>query len=95
MTKPIAVLGAGLLTLAAVMSGPAFAQDANPARAILEQAAEAMGGLERLQSLDNVVLTGFGQRVYYQGGGFITGEERAPPKWIAVTDAQRSFDRRS
>jgi glyoxylase-like metal-dependent hydrolase (beta-lactamase superfamily II) len=59
---------------------------------VLTQAAEAMGGLARLRGLDNVVLTGFGQRVYFQGGGFLTGEEHAPPKWQAVTDAQRIFD---
>jgi hypothetical protein len=74
------------------MACPAFAQQAEPAYSVLEQAAEAMGGLERLQGLDNVVLTGFGQRVYHDGGGFLTGEENAPPKWQSVTDAQRTFD---
>jgi len=93
VTNPIARMGASLLILAAALGAArAAAQEANPARAILEQAAEAMGGLERLQSLDNVALTGFGQRVYYGGGGFLTGELRAPPKWISVTDAQRTFD---
>ena len=29
---------------------------------------------------------------YMQGGGFITGEEKAPPKWQSVVDAQRTFD---
>jgi hypothetical protein len=67
-------------------------QDERGARAALEQAAEAMGGLERLRGLDNLVLTGFGQRVYYQGGGFLTGDPKAPPKWQSVVDAQRSFD---
>src|SRR4029079_15238713 len=71
---------------------PACAQGNERARAVLERAAEAMGGLERLQRLDNVVLTGFGQRVYFQGGGFLTGEAHAPPKWQSVTDAQRTFD---
>jgi glyoxylase-like metal-dependent hydrolase (beta-lactamase superfamily II) len=59
---------------------------------VLEEAAQAMGGLERLQGFDNLVLTGFGQRVYYQGGGFLTGEVKAPPKWQSVVDAQRTFD---
>lgn len=86
--SPLALLAVFAAALA--LPTPAIAQER--ARAILEQAAEAMGGRERLQSLDNVVLTGFGQRVYYQGGGFITGERRAPPKWISVTDAQRTFD---
>jgi metallo-beta-lactamase superfamily protein len=81
------------LGLAFMTSAPAAsAQDDGKARAALEQAAEAMGGLEKLRGLHNVVLTGFGQRVYFQGGGFITGEKYAPPKWQAVTDAQRTFD---
>ncbi|HEY6814386.1 MAG TPA: MBL fold metallo-hydrolase [Croceibacterium sp.] len=84
-------LAVGLLAGAfALPSGAAAQQDS--ARAVLEQAAEAMGGLERLQGLDTIVLTGFGQRVYYQGGGFLTGDKHAPPKWQAVTDAQRTFD---
>jgi hypothetical protein len=74
--------------------GPPARAQTDPARNLLEQAAEAMGGIERLGQLDNVVFTGFGQRVYHDGGGFLTGEEHAPPKWITVTDAQRSFDLR-
>src|SRR5690606_11448860 len=70
----------------------AWAQQEARARAVLEQAAEAMGGLERLQGLDNLVLTGFGQRIYYQGGGNLTGDEKAPPKWQALADVQRTFD---
>ena len=86
-------MGAVLLALAASLTaGTASAQEANPARAVLEEAAAAMGGRERLQGLDNLVLTGFGQRVYYQGGGFLTGERKAPPKWQALADVQRSFD---
>lgn len=83
----------GLLAAACALlaAAPAAAQ-ADPARAVLREAAEAMGGLERLRKLDNVVLTGFGQRVYYDGGGFLTGEKNVPPKWISVTDAQRTFD---
>jgi hypothetical protein len=95
MTKPIARLAMGLLAWALVLPSAASAQQPDPARAVLERAAEAMGGLERLRGLDNVVLTGFGQRVYMQGGGNITGEESAPPKWQAVVDAQRTFDLQS
>ena len=94
MNKAIVRAGIGLLILACALAatGGASAQEVGPARAALEEAAEAMGGLERLRGLDNVVLTGFGQRVYYQGGGFLTGDEKAPPKWQAVVDAQRTFD---
>jgi len=94
MKKSTARAGAGVLALAWLLSSGtgAWAQEDNSARAVLAQAAEAMGGLERLQGLDNLVLTGFGQRLYYQGGGNVTGDEKAPPKWQSVVDAQRSFD---
>lgn len=85
---------AGLLTLVCALLGasPASAQPAPAARVVLLQASEAMGGLARLQGLRNVVLTGFGQRIYYDGGGNETGDPHSPPKWIAVADAQRIFD---
>ena len=94
MKKSTTRVAVGLLAFACVLSAGtgASAQEDSPARAVLEQAAEAMGGLERLHTLDNVVLTGFGQRVYQQGGGFLTGEEKAPPKWQSLVDAQRTFD---
>jgi glyoxylase-like metal-dependent hydrolase (beta-lactamase superfamily II) len=84
----------GVVALAcALLAGTgASAQETNPARVVLEQAAAAMGGLDGLRGLDNVVLTGFGQRLYYQGGGNLTGDVNAPPKWQAVTDVQRTFD---
>jgi hypothetical protein len=78
-----------LLALLSFMA-PATAQ-AQDARALLEQAAEAMGGLERLQALDNVTYTGFGQRAYYQGGGNITGDPMAPMKWQNLADVQRTI----
>jgi hypothetical protein len=43
---------------ALVVTSSALGQ-AQSAREVLAQAAEAMGGLQRLQSLDNLVLTGF------------------------------------
>jgi hypothetical protein len=94
MVKKLARLRVCLLSSVFALSAStvAQAQEASLARSMLEKAAEAMGGLERLQGLDNLVLSGFGQRVYMQGGGFITGEDKAPPKWQAVTDAQCTFD---
>ena len=64
-------------------------------RAVLEQAAEALGGLERLRSLNNIVLTGFGQTVSQQGGGNLSPDRRAPQKWQAVNAVKRSFDLKS
>jgi hypothetical protein len=81
-----------LAVLALACAASASAQDDVRAHEVLAQAADAMGGLEKLQRLDNVVLTGFGQRVYQQGGGFLTGDPRSPPKWQSVVDAQRTFE---
>jgi len=82
-------LGVGLLALA--FASAASAQEES-ARDVLEQAAAAMGGREKLEGLDNLVMTGFGQRLYYQGGGNVTGDAKAPPKWQALADVQRTFD---
>ena len=65
------------------------------AREVLEQAAAAMGGLERLQSLDNLVMTGFGQYINQQGGSAPSPDPRAPYKWTVAHDAERFFDLRN
>jgi hypothetical protein len=62
---------------------------------LLQSTAAAMGGLDRLRSIDNFALTGFGQQLYFDGGGNVSGDVNAPPKWRAVADAQRTFDLRN
>lgn len=89
--KTSVLAGAGLAAFLAGVGIPASAQEA-AARSLLLSAADAMGGLDRLERIDNFVLTGFGQQVYQDGGGNSTGDPNAPPKWRAVADAQRSFD---
>jgi hypothetical protein len=54
-----------------------------------------MGGSDRLRSIENFALTGFGQQLYFEGGGNVSGDVNAPPKWRAVADAQRTFDLRN
>ncbi|MBN1240537.1 MAG: MBL fold metallo-hydrolase [Gammaproteobacteria bacterium] len=78
-------------SVGAASSATAAAQE-DASRRLLESVAEAMGGLDHLQSVRNFVLTGFGQRVYQDGGGNLSGHVNAPPKWRAVADAQRTFD---
>lgn len=63
-----------------------------PARTLLEQAAEAMGGLARLQALDNVVMTGFGESISQIGGGNLSPDPRAPTKRQMNVDVERVFD---
>jgi hypothetical protein len=88
---------AAAAALAAVLAGtaaPAPAQQA-PAERLLDQVVEAMGGRDRLQGIETLVYTGFGQDAYMDGGGNITAEVNVPPKWRAIADAQRSFDLKS
>ncbi len=83
-----------LLTLGALaafgLAGRAFAQADGPARALIESAATAMGGLDRLRNVNNLLMTGFGQR--YATNGNISADPNSPPKWQMVTDAERYFD---
>lgn len=53
-------------------------------------AADAMGGYDRLRQVDNLVMSGFGQR--YAANGALSADPKAPPKWEVVTDAERIFD---
>jgi hypothetical protein len=89
-TLAVATTGA----FATGFGAPAIAQQA-PAARLLEQVATAMGGRERLQRIDTLVYTGFGQDAYMDGGGNVTAEPGAPTKWRAIADAQRSIDLRS
>ena len=91
MYRSFTRLGLSLLGVL-VFSGGAPAQE-RPSRALLEAAAQAMGGLERIRSLDNIVMTGFGQR--YNTNGNLSPDPDSPPKWVAVADAERSFDLRN
>ncbi len=79
----------------AVLFSAAAQGQPTPARGALEQAAAAMGGLERLQNLDNFVMTGFGQYINQQGGSAPSPDPRAPVKWTVAHDAERFFDLRN
>jgi glyoxylase-like metal-dependent hydrolase (beta-lactamase superfamily II) len=75
-------------------AGAAAAQD-TAARQLLESSAQAIGGLQRLRGIDNIVLTGFGQSLSQMGGGNLSANPRAPAKLQVVTDAERVFDLRN
>ena len=80
-----------LAMLCGIAIQPAFAQQSASAR-LLDEVVQAMGGRERLQRVETLVYTGFGQDAYQDGGGNITAEPNVPPKWRAIADAQRSID---
>jgi hypothetical protein len=49
-----------LLALGLVLSAPVAAQDPSPERQLILDAAEALGGLERVQSVRTLRLLGYG-----------------------------------
>lgn len=70
----------------------AFPSSAQPmsVRSILEEAAEAMGGLNRILNTDSLVISGFSLT---QGGGQnASPHPKAPPKWAAQNGIVRTIN---
>lgn len=80
-----------LVTISWAAATPSMAQQ-SPAQRLVDQVVAAMGGADRLRGIETLVYTGFGQDAYMDGGGNVTAELNAPPKWRAIADAQRSID---
>jgi glyoxylase-like metal-dependent hydrolase (beta-lactamase superfamily II) len=84
-----------LACISSVATASVATAQAPSAREVLEQSAAAMGGSQRLQGLDNLVMTGFGQYINQQGGSAPSPDPRAPLKWTVAHDAERFFDLRN
>ncbi len=69
---------------------PASAQMS--AQSVLEDAAEAMGGLDRIRGIDSLLMTGFSQTLNQDGGSSPSSHPKAPKKWAAQNDVERYFD---
>lgn len=82
-------IAAVLLAVAAVAD--LQAQDDTPRQLVME-AATAMGGIERLQSLRTLRLRGYGHEAYQDGGSEITTERNAPEKMTNLTAYERVID---
>jgi glyoxylase-like metal-dependent hydrolase (beta-lactamase superfamily II) len=87
-----ALCSRGIAVAVAIIAIAVAQAQQTSARDVLEQAAAAMGGLDRLQRLDNLVMTGFGQYVNQQGGSALSPDPHAPLKWTVAHDAERVFD---
>src|SRR5688572_3659071 len=62
------------------------------AKEVIDAAATALGGAERIAALRNLTLIGYGHYAYQYGGGNITGLPDAPMKLIAANDLRRVYD---
>jgi len=90
--RSMRLLSVAAMAAAVAASQPAFSQNAGTARTVVERAAEALGGLERIRSVRNITLSGYAQYAYQFGGGRITGEPAAPEKYIAANELRRVYD---
>src|SRR2546427_3132658 len=59
---------------------------------VINRAAEALGGKERVLSVKSLTIYGYGQQAYQNGGGNITASPDAPQKWINVNELARAID---
>jgi hypothetical protein len=76
-----------LLSLQVLAAAPA----PTPA-SVTAAAATALGGADKLRTVRNITLYGYGQYAYQFGGGRITGEAEAPEKYIAANELTRVYD---
>jgi hypothetical protein len=60
--------------------------------AVLNEAATALGGAERIRAVKNITLVGYAQYAYQMGGGNIDGSPNAPQKYQAANDLRRIYD---
>jgi glyoxylase-like metal-dependent hydrolase (beta-lactamase superfamily II) len=75
-----------------VATGAAQAQPAGDARQVVTRAAEALGGVERLQALRTIRFIGYGHDAYQDGGSLISTEPTAPEKMNILTAYERVID---
>ena len=71
---------------------PVLAQNAGPERGLVMAAAEAMGGVDAVLSIDTLTLRGYGHEAYQDGGSRITTEPSAPEKMTNLTAYERVID---
>ena len=82
-----------VVLIAAAALGVRLAQGQGAsARMVVDEAAKALGGVDRVRSVKNITLVGYGQYAYMFGGGRITGSPDAPEKYQAANDLRRVYD---
>jgi glyoxylase-like metal-dependent hydrolase (beta-lactamase superfamily II) len=83
-----------LISVCAV-APPASAEEAaktNAAMTLVQQAAEALGGAQRLREVRNITLAGYGQMAWNIGAEEISASEHVPLKYQALNDLRRVYD---
>jgi len=83
MTTQCISRGLRVLAATGVLAWPGFAsaQGDGAAQALIERAAEAMGGATAILDIHTLEATGYGMEAYFWGGGNATGDPEAVQKW--------------
>jgi hypothetical protein len=67
-------------------------QSARTPAGVIEGAAEALGGRQRIVAIKTIKIEGYGQIAYQNGGGNISSSPDAPQKWIDVPEYEKILD---
>jgi hypothetical protein len=67
-------------------------QQPQAANRLIAGAAEALGGRERILAVKTIVLEGYGETAYQNGGGNISASPDAPQKWVSIPEYQKTID---
>ena len=78
--------------VAAVVYAVSLQGQAQPPVALVNSAAEALGGKARIQALRSMTITGYGQLGQQNGGGNIDPNPLAPQKWTNLSNSIRTID---
>jgi hypothetical protein len=62
------------------------------ARAVVEVAAQALGGMDKLAAVRNITLVGYGQLAWVDGAEEISTSPHVPIKYEALNDLRRVYD---
>ena len=68
------------------------AQAQSPEGTLVERAADALGGRERVLSVRTLTIHGYGQLASQNGGGNIVASPQAPMKWTNIVGHVRAID---
>lgn len=78
--------------LGLVLGASTQAQQVSPERQLVIDAANAMGGVDRLLAVETIRLRGYGHEAYQDGGSRITTAPEAPEKVTNLTAYERVID---
>src|SRR5690606_6278442 len=88
-TRAIRVIAAAALLLAAAAG---LAQPATYADALIERAADALGGADAMLAVGTLELRVYGAEAYCWGGGNITADADAMEKWAENPEFQSVWE---